>query len=385
MSPNYVDVVAGTRPEIIKVAPVVRELAARGASARLVLTGQHRSLVDDLLDTLDLGSTPTVRLDVMRDRQRLSELSARLLSGLDQHVREERPAVVLVQGDTTSALCATLAAFHEHIPVGHIEAGLRSGCATNPFPEEMNRRLISHAASWHFCPTDSAAANLLREGVDGGSLLVTGNTSIDALRWVRERGLGHSSFDGGRTKVLVTLHRRENQGDIMHELAVALAELAAELDLELVLPLHPSPAVRDVLVPALGTRSGVHLVDALDYVDFVATMADADLIVTDSGGVQEEAPALDTPVLVVRETTERPEAVEAGCARLVGVVASDLVRHVRDLVANPRRRRAMVRGVNPFGDGYAAQRIVRRLLADRPDLASERVAEQADALAVGVS
>lgn len=363
--------IVGTRPEAIKLAPVIHELRSRGASPRLILTGQHRELVDNLIRTLELDDIEAVQLDVMRPRQSLSGLASRVLEALDTYFAHSAPTVVIVQGDTTSAMCASLAAFHEKIPVAHVEAGLRSGRIDNPFPEELNREFITRLARWHFCPTKHSAENLTREHVKSENIVVTGNTSIDTLKWVRERGLGTSAFRprrDGWCRVLVTLHRRENQGAPMREMASALVELAEELRLDVVLPLHPSPAVREVLVPILADSLFVQITEALNYVDFVATMADADVIVTDSGGVQEEAPAVATAALVMRETTERPEAVTSGCARLVGVSAAALRMNLDELVKNPETRIAMTRNGSPFGDGHAAERIVERLVSDEPFL-----------------
>lgn len=368
---GVIDVAVGTRPEIIKLAPVLHELRSRGARPRLLLTGQHREMVHDLIGTLDLAGVETIRLEVMQPRQRLNGLASRLLAALGEHFQRSPPVLLFVQGDTTSAMCGALAAFHERIPVAHVEAGLRSGHVDDPFPEEMNRQLISRLASWHFCPTEGSAENLAREHIDMAKVLVTGNTSIDTLQWIRAQGLGSTAFPPhreGRTRVLVTLHRRENQGAPMCEMATALASLSRELDVDVVLPLHPSPAVRDVLIPVLSEAPSIRLTNPLDYLDFVATMADAHIVVTDSGGVQEEAPAVATAALVVRRTTERPEAVASGCARLIGVSARALSQHLRELVECPSVRSEMTRNGSPFGDGHAARRIVDRVLSDRPEL-----------------
>ena len=365
----YVDVVAGTRPEIIKLAPVIHELRSRGASPRLLLTGQHRELVNNLLETLELQDIETIRFDIMQPRQGLSGLASRILEVLGSHFSQlPAPVIVIVQGDTTSAMCASLAAFHEKIPVAHVEAGLRSGQIDNPFPEELNRELITKIARWHFCPTQHAADNLIRERVNVAHIAITGNTSIDTLQWIQERGLGVSAFQPcchRNCRVLVTLHRRENQGMPMREIATALVDLAERLDLDVVLPIHPNPEVRDVLVPILSHSAFIRITDALNYADFVATMADADVVVTDSGGVQEEAPAVSTATLVVRETTERPEAVVSGCARLIGVTSIALRNNLEELVMNPDIRIAMTQNGSPFGDGHAAERIVERLISDQ--------------------
>lgn len=369
-----VAVVFGTRPEAIKLAPVIRELRERGQAPVIVNTGQHRELLDPLLRRLAI--TTTVDLDVMRDNQPLSGLTARLADGLGGALRKFRPDAVIVQGDTTTALCGALAAFYDRIPVAHVEAGLRSGVLDDPFPEELNRRLVSQLTRWHFAPTARAARALTNEGIDVSTIELTGNTVIDNLFWVVEQGLGRSAFttampagDGtegraGVRRILVTLHRRENQGYRMRGVADVLRRLAGRGDVEIVLPLHRSPSVREVLVPALGGQPGITLVEALDYPDFAATLATCDLVITDSGGVQEEAPSLGKPVLVARDTTERPEAIEAGAARLVGTDVAALSEAASALLDDPELYASMASVVNPFGDGKAAARIVSRLCAD---------------------
>ncbi len=379
-----VDIVVGTRPEAIKLAPVAHELARRGTSVRLVFTGQHRELVEDLLGPLGLEDLPRVDLRVMAPGQRLNGLAARLVARLGDHLEKAPPALVLVQGDTTSALCAALCAFHERIPVGHVEAGLRTGRLDSPFPEEANRQLVSRLASWHFCPTERAVVNLLAEGVDPVLVLHTGNTVIDTLLAVTGRGLGRSAFPARAhegQKVLVTLHRREHHGEVLASLAAALVNVAERRGLELVVPLHPHPAVREAMAEILGSSARVTVTGPLGYLDFVATLGEADVVVTDSGGVQEEAPALGVPVLVVRETTERPEAIEAGCARLVGTDPKALESHLEQLVADPALRAAMTRRGSPFGDGHAAERIVGRLLGDVAGLVRARPAPRVGAFA----
>jgi UDP-N-acetylglucosamine 2-epimerase (non-hydrolysing) len=357
-------VVFGTRPEAIKLAPVIRELNDRGQPPVVVNTGQHRELLDPLLRRMSI--TTTVDLDVMRANQPLSGLTARLSDSLGETLRKFRPDAVIVQGDTTTALCGALAAFYERIPVAHIEAGLRSGVTDDPFPEELNRRLVSQLTRWHFAPTPRAATALTSEGVDVSDVEVTGNTVIDNLFWVLEQGLGQSAFTtaGEKKRILVTLHRRENQGYRMNGVAQVLRRLAARGDVEIVLPLHRSPSVRDVLLPVLGGQPGITLVEALEYPEFTATLAACDLIITDSGGVQEEAPSLGKPVLVARDTTERPEAIEAGAARLVGTDVVALFEAATALLDDAELYRSMSSVINPFGDGKAAGRIAARLCAD---------------------
>jgi UDP-N-acetylglucosamine 2-epimerase (non-hydrolysing) len=360
-----VSVVLGTRPEAIKLAPVVRALAG-AAETRVVLSGQHGEMVDDLLIDLDLHSH--ARLAVMRDRQSLNGLASRLCESLGSEFAQQRPDAVVVQGDTTTAMCAALAAFHEKIPVAHVEAGLRTGDRGNPFPEEANRRLISTLARWHFAPTAFAAANLVREGYANASIEVTGNTVIDSLSWVHARGLGRSHFPvSERRRVLVTLHRRETQGAEMAALSGAIRRAADDHDLEVLVPLHRNPRVRESLVPALVDHPRIHLIEPLGYLDFIATLSEATIVLTDSGGVQEEAPSLNVPVLIARSATERSEAIEAGCAMLIGTHPLS-VRDAIDRVLNDAVTLELMRSApNPFGDGSAAARITGRLVRDLAD------------------
>lgn len=363
--------VIGTRPDVIKLAPVIWGLEADPRFESVVVcTGQHREMIDDLLELL------SVRVDhdlaIMRAGQSLSQLSARLLAALEPVLQEAEPDLVVVQGDTTSALCGALSAFYRRTPVAHVEAGLRTPVADDPFPEEMNRRLVSRLARVHFAPTRRSAVALLEEGVDPDCIEITGNTVIDALRWVTASGRGTSAFPTtGRRRCLVTLHRRESQGMAMAAVARALGELAGRGDVDFVLPLHCSPAVRESLVPSLEGRPGITLTEPLGYADLAATLNRCDFVITDSGGIQEEAPALGKPVLVVRESTERPEAVEAGVAELVGLDPARLIASVRRLLDNPGHYRSMARPVSPFGDGQAASRIVQALASRwRPELAA---------------
>ncbi len=357
-------VVFGTRPEAIKLAPVSRALSDR-ADVRLVMSGQHCDMVTDLLADIDLH--PDINLGAMRDRQTLNGLASRLLASLGDEFVQHRPDAVIVQGDTTTATCAALAAFHEGIPVAHVEAGLRSCDQYDPFPEEANRRLISQLATWHFAPTAQAAANLIAEGHRETAIDVTGNTVIDNLLWARDRGLGRSAFRASaQRRVLVTLHRRETQGTEMSLVADAIRNAAAENCLDVVLPLHRNPKVRDSILPALVGDARIRLIEPLGYLDFIATLADASMVVTDSGGVLEEAPSLDVPVLIVRKTTERPEAIEAGCALLVGTDADNVQAAIGRLLRDNTAHEAMRNAPSPFGDGTAATRIAARLMHDVP-------------------
>lgn len=354
--------VVGTRPEAIKMAPVILALKATSwCECRVLATAQHRQMLDQVLALF--GIVPDVDLDMMRPNQSLPDLTARLLTAVDRVLEDERPHAVLVQGDTTTVMATALACFYRRIPVGHVEAGLRTGDMANPFPEEMNRVLAGRLSHWHFAPTEGAKNNLLAEGFAPESIYVTGNTVIDALLDVSSRvgpaapAEAHVAHDA--RVVLVTTHRRENFGAPLRAICDAIRELAARYqDAVFVVPVHPNPNVREVVLARLGDTSNVRLISPLDYLPFVQMMMRADIILTDSGGVQEEAPALGKPVLVMRTETERPEAVEAGVVRLVGADRSVIVRELSALMDNPDVYRRMARGVSPYGDGHAAARIV---------------------------
>jgi UDP-N-acetylglucosamine 2-epimerase (non-hydrolysing) len=305
----------------------------------------------------------------MRERQELAELTGRAVMKLGRLLAEQRPAAVVVQGDTTTAMCAALAAFYAEIPVAHVEAGLRTNDPRRPFPEEINRRLVAPLTRWHFCPTAQSGKNLLREGVSPAAVHVTGNTVIDALLATVRRPLPAAlrrRIPPKRSprRILVTLHRRETQGEAQRRLCRMLAELARRDDVEVLFPVHLSPAVRASVAAELTGRDGVHLLEPLDYQSFVHALRTSDLVVTDSGGVQEEAPSLGVPVLVMRDTTERPEGIAAGCARLCGTEPEGVRQEVVRLLDDPAAYAAMARAVNPYGDGTAGWQIVRRLERD---------------------
>ena len=363
-------VVFGTRPEAIKLFPVVRALAAQpGLTVRTCVTAQHRGLLDQVLAVADL--TPDIDLDLMEPGQTLDRLTARLLTGLGEVMDREQPDWVVVQGDTTTAMASALAAYYRKVPVAHVEAGLRSGDIHHPWPEEVNRRIVAPIAQLHFAPTETAAAALRRENVDPATVRVTGNTVVDALLWTRARleaqpalaaGLDLSRFAGKRL-VLVTTHRRENFGEGMAAIARALVRIADRGDTALLFPVHPNPQVGPVMDAIIGDHPAIARIAPLDYPCFVAALAACDLVLSDSGGVQEEAPALGKPVLVMRETTERPEGVAAGTARLVGADEDRIVHEVFNLLDDSEAYAAMARAHNPFGDGHAAARIA-ELIAD---------------------
>lgn len=360
-APPTVLIAYGTRPEAIKLAPLVHELRRIGrVTVRIAVTGQHREMLEPLHALF--GVTPDHDLDILQPRQSLTDIAARSLTGLAAVIDAERPAAVVVQGDTTSAFAGALAAFYARVPVVHVEAGLRTAQRYSPFPEEINRRLTTKLASLHLAPTTRAHANLLGEGVAGGEVVVTGNTVIDALLTVVTSRAPYAKTSvqeriRGRRTVVVTAHRRESWGAPMARTARALARLArAECDIAFVLPMHRNPLVRETLVPALRDIENVVLCEPLDYADFARLLAECVLVVTDSGGVQEEAPSLGIPVLVLRDTSERPEAIEAGVARLVGTDEDAIVAAVTTLLHNDSAYAAMARAVNPFGDGRAAHR-----------------------------
>lgn len=363
--PRKIVTIVGTRPEAIKLAPVVRELRrSEWLDVRLVATAQHRDLLDQVLQHFDL--IPDVDLDLMRPGQTLPALTARAISSLDEALESARPAMVVVQGDTTTAMAGALAAFYRETPVAHVEAGLRSGDLRNPFPEELNRRVISQLAALHFAPTEDNRAVLLSEGVKRDAIRVTGNPGIDALLSVAESGAGDEELlrlvpgleDDDRRLVLVTLHRRESFGTPLALLCRMIVRLACEFpDISFLLPMHPNPAVRDTIHPLLNPVPTIHLVHPLPYAPFVSAMRRASLILSDSGGVQEEAPSLDTPVLVLRDVTERLEVVRVGAARLVGRDPDTVHDVAARLLTDEKARLEMTGKKNPFGDGQASLRI----------------------------
>jgi len=360
--------VFGTRPEAIKMAPVVKRLKRSAlVDVSVCVTAQHRGMLDQVLNLFDIQ--PDFDLDLMKPNQSLSGLTSSVLSGVTDIIREARPDLLLVHGDTTTMFGAALAGFYEKIPVGHVEAGLRSGNIHSPWPEEMNRRTAAQLASLHFAPTATARTNLQSEGVPRHAVWVTGNTVIDALLEVSSRAdvaaLGESGLfermpwlaDESRRVILVTGHRRENFGPGMEGICNALRRLAAENDVQIIYPVHPNPNVLAPTQNLLGTIPNIHLIAPLDYLPFVALMKRATFLLTDSGGIQEEAPALGKPVLVLRDTTERPEAVAAGTVRMVGTLEETIVNEAQRLLDDPAWYATMAAAHNPYGDGQAAERI----------------------------
>ena len=358
--------VVGTRPEAIKMAPLIRLLRETpGISAPTAVTAQHREMLDQVLTLFKI--TPEYDLDLMRPGQTLTGITCRVLAGLEQILRESRPDLVLVHGDTTTTFAAALAAFYQGVPTGHVEAGLRTFRRDSPFPEEANRRLTGALADLHFAPTARARDNLLGEGVPADTVFITGNTVIDALRaTVRPRFafpepvLNRINFD--RPVLLAEVHRRESWGKPLEAICRAFRRLVNDLQLTLIFPVHRNPAVRDPVKRLLGGQKGIYLLEPLDTASFHNLMQRCYLVLTDSGGIQEEAPSLGRPVLLLRETTERPEAVEAGTVRVVGTDEENIYRTARHLLETPEAYRAMARAINPYGDGHAARRIREALL-----------------------
>lgn len=360
--------VFGTRPDTIKMAPVVRALAAAGPAIEPIVcvTAQHRQMLDDLVALF--GIVPDYDLDIMRHDQSITQITTRVLEGMEPVLRDAKPDVVLVHGDTSTSTAAALAAFYAKIPVGHVEAGLRTTTAFEPFPEEMNRRLTGRLASYHFAPTSRARANLERENVAPADIIVTGNTVIDAFLAVAEKDVAFeepawAGLDPTKPWIFVTAHRRENH-DKMAEICDALAEIAALPERPQILwPVHPSPHVAPIAHARLDGIAGIKLVESLPYDVTVHSIKRSKLVLTDSGGLQEEAPCLGKPVLVMRDETERPEGIEAGTLELVGPHRGAIVGATRRLLEDDVAYARMARANNPYGDGHAAARIVAWILA----------------------
>lgn len=365
--------VFGTRPEAIKMAPLALALSADPRfDARVCVTGQHREMLDQVLDLFAIE--PDYDLNIMKPGQDLTDVTASILTGMREVFRQFKPDIVLVHGDTATTLAASLAAYYQQIPVAHVEAGLRTGNPYSPWPEEGNRKLTGALAHIHFAPTEQSRANLLREGIAQESVLVTGNTVIDALLGVVERiqrnpavhaaAAAPTEFlDANRKIVLVTGHRRESFGGGFERICQALGEIAQQYpEVDIVYPVHLNPNVRGTVNRLLAGIANIHLIEPLDYLPFVHLMSRAHIILTDSGGIQEEAPSLGKPVLVMRDTTERPEAVAAGTVKLVGTDCSCIVRELNHLLNDPASYRAMSVAHNPYGDGQACKRIIDALL-----------------------
>jgi UDP-N-acetylglucosamine 2-epimerase (non-hydrolysing) len=370
MAKFKVMVVFGTRPEAIKMAPVVLELAKYPELVETVVavTAQHRQMLDQVLNLFDIK--PDHDLDIMSQGQTLFDVTGRTLRGLNEVLTGEKPDLVLVHGDTTTTFVGALASFYHQIPVGHVEAGLRTNNKYSPFPEEMNRKLTGALTDYHFAPTSVAKENLLREATVPENIFVTGNTVIDALKntvtedYVFADETISKLVAGGKKIILLTTHRRENLGEPMRQVYRALAAILAEFkdEVEIVFPVHKNPLVRQIAEAEFSALAGIHLIEPLDYQPFANLMNKVYLVLTDSGGVQEEAPALGKPVLVLRDTTERPEAVLAGTVKLIGVSKDAVYRETKMLLTNNESYAQMANAVNPYGDGNAAERIVKWIL-----------------------
>jgi len=372
-----ISVIFGTRPEAVKMAPVIAALRKRPqVELQVCVTAQHRRMLDETLAAFDI--VPDADLDLMQPGQTLAQLTSRAVSALDEYLERQRPEVILIQGDTTTVLCGALTAFYHKIRIGHVEAGLRTYHKYSPFPEEMNRVLTSHLADWHFAPTETAKQSLLREGIEEARIFVTGNTVIDALYHIRgkvrdvsfdemvELKALNSKLDIRNSKiVLVTGHRRESFGEGFRQICQGIKMIAQRFpQVQVVYPVHLNPNVQEPVKRILGDVDNVHLTEPLSYLPFVKLMDVSHIILTDSGGIQEEAPALGKPVLVMRELTERPEAVAAGVVKLVGPDAGRIFGEAEKLLTSEEEYRRMAKGISPYGDGKAAERIADILLSD---------------------
>lgn len=367
--------VFGTRPEAIKLAPVITELRKRGIPQVVCVTAQHRQMLDQMLSLFDI--TPDYDLDIMTDRQTIGDITSKALKGLEPVLTKENPDLVIVQGDTTTTLMGALAAFYHKVPVAHIEAGLRTPDKYNPFPEEMNRRLVSQVAEFHFAATKLAKENLLKSGVDESDIYVTGNTVIDSLLWTSaldmpfENKILRELNTSGKKIILITTHRRENLGDGMRAIFNSIHRLSsAHKDLLFVFPVHLNPQIREHAEEILGNRENVVMTEPISYPDISKLMKKCYMVMTDSGGIQEEAPSLGKPVLVLRSNTERPEGVSAGTAKLAGVDEDSIFHLANELITNKDTYNSMAHSVNPYGDGTSAKQIVdilsERLTNDKP-------------------
>ncbi|MED4970373.1 non-hydrolyzing UDP-N-acetylglucosamine 2-epimerase [Parageobacillus toebii] len=355
----------GTRPEAIKMAPLVLELKKHSEFIEpiVTVTAQHRQMLDQVLEIFDIK--PDYDLNIMKDRQTLTEITVRALEGLDDVMKKVKPDLVLVHGDTTTTFVASLAAFYNQIAVGHVEAGLRTWNKYSPFPEEMNRQLTGVIADLHFAPTKKAYENLIGENKNPDSIFITGNTAIDALKTTVTENYKHDILEkiGNDRMILLTAHRRENLGESMRNMFRAIKRIVQEHeDVQVVYPVHLNPAVREVADEILGNDPRIHLIEPLGVFDFHNLAARAFLILTDSGGVQEEAPSLGVPVLVLRDTTERPEGIEAGTLKLAGTNEETIYNMTRELLNNRNEYEKMAKASNPYGDGQASKRIVEAIL-----------------------
>lgn len=367
-------VVFGTRPEAIKMAPLIHALVKEpNIDSRVCVTAQHREMLDQVLQLFEI--TPNYDLDIMKPKQSLNEVTTNILHGMTSVLEDFKPELVLVHGDTTTTFATSLAAFYQQISIGHIEAGLRTGNIYSPWPEEANRKLTGTLAQYHFAPTSASQANLLKENITKDNIIITGNTVIDALLWVKEKiesnlelenklESSYSFLDPNKKLILVTGHRRENFGDGFEQICQALKIIATKHpDIEILYPVHLNPQVQEPVNRLLANTKNIYLIEPQDYLPFVYLMTKAHIILTDSGGIQEEAPSLGKPVLVMRNTTERPEAIKAGTVRLVGTDKDKIISEVESLLTSPKIYQQMSKAHNPYGDGQACSRIISSLLA----------------------
>lgn len=357
--------VFGTRPEAIKMAPLVKEMKKHEDDIETIVTvtAQHREMLDQVLSVFDIS--PDYDLNIMKDRQSLKEITIRALEGLDSVLKAVRPDIVLVHGDTTTTFVASLASYYNQIAVGHVEAGLRTWNKYSPFPEELNRQLTGVIADLHFAPTNKAKENLLKENKSPRSIFVTGNTAIDALKTTVKEHYYHPVIEmiGKDKLILVTAHRRENLGEPMRQMFKAIKKLVDEFaDIQVVYPVHLNPVVRNIATEILGNDPRIHLIEPLEVIDFHNFLSRSYLVLTDSGGIQEEAPSLGVPVLVLRDTTERPEGIEAGTLKLVGTSEATIYKMAKELLTDDNEYKKMAKATNPYGDGLASKRIVQAIL-----------------------
>lgn len=357
--------VFGTRPEAIKMAPLVKEMKKHEDAIETIVTvtAQHREMLDQVLSVFDIS--PDYDLNIMKDRQSLKEITIRALEGLDSVLKAVRPDIVLVHGDTTTTFVASLASYYNQIAVGHVEAGLRTWNKYSPFPEELNRQLTGVIADLHFAPTNKAKENLLKENKSPRSIFVTGNTAIDALKTTVKEHYYHPVIEmiGKDKLILVTAHRRENLGEPMRQMFKAIKKLVDEFaDIQVVYPVHLNPVVRNIATEILGNDPRIHLIEPLEVIDFHNFLSRSYLVLTDSGGIQEEAPSLGVPVLVLRDTTERPEGIEAGTLKLVGTSEATIYKMAKELLTDDNEYKKMAKATNPYGDGLASKRIVQAIL-----------------------
>lgn len=363
-------IIFGTRPEAVKMAPIVKALKndEEHFITKICVTAQHRDMLDQVLRIFDIE--PDYDLNIFQSGQTLTQITCRALTGLEGVIEEFKPDLILVQGDTTTVFSGALAAFYHQVKIGHVEAGLRSGNLYSPYPEEANRKLTGVITDFHYAPTETSRQNLLREGYDDSKIFVTGNTSIDALKWVIDKNykfederLNNIDFENNKV-LLLTAHRRENIGEPMENIFSAVKEAAEKnKNVEVIYPMHLNPKVREIARKVFEGMDNVHLIEPLDYLPFTNLMAKCYLVVTDSGGVQEEAPSLGKPVLVVRRETERPEGIEAGTAKLVGTEKGVILKEIDTLINNDEEYKSMANAVNPYGDGKAAQYIKEAIIS----------------------